>query len=205
MSEGQNAIRIENGTFTICPMLTEVPSADSTNWFQIYKSMKRKYRDLQKVRVAAVAQDIQTIRNRISEHQRFHDEKVNEINEHTEVMRRTIDTTKTMKSEIRRLQVSVDTIKRSLKAQDSVLSIILKYHCFQVSVLRPSTYQVACGRQNEFLFRLVKDQDIHYHPIKVPHWTSLPPELALELRLRLSDLDDLCRTLNQNAELNRSN
>jgi hypothetical protein len=176
--------------------------ADSANWLQKYKSIKRKYRDLHKVRVASVSQDLETMRLRISEHQRFRDEKVTEIKEHTETMRRTIESTKAMKSEIQRLQASVDAARRSLKARDPVLNILLEYPCFQVSVLEASTYQVACGREKLLQFGLVKDDDIHYYPIAVPRHITLPRELGSEFQMRLTDLRAICRNLSENTGLN---
>lgn len=168
-------------------------SQQETDWFQKYKSIKRKFRDLYAVRILSVSNDIETLVSRLEEHKRVQKQTIEDIQSHTEEMKQEIELTRKMREDISEKETNVRNLRRQLKSRDPIVGLLIDYPKLRCHVVSKDQYRVRAS--NGLEFGLIKGDSIRYIPIKVPGRIRGMDNLRKEFTMRISDLAEFCRRI----------
>ena len=143
------------------------------DWKSKAEEMADTYKELYKLRIESVNQDIEELEQKISEHTKIHELAVQEMKYQNNQLRARIEEIKRNRQKISQLESSILEKRRQLSRKDPILAKIFQFQ--NLHILRRNQegtrYLVGQGDAYDFQFEIAKiDQNtIQYEGVQVPN------------------------------------
>ena len=171
---------------------------EDIDWKAKYKSMKKRFRELQNLRIDSVKTDIDDLERKIDEHRKVHQLAVKELKRHNDSMGNAAGKIIQCKDEIERIEASVRSLTSDLKFRDSILKVVLDYESFYVDCIEKGRFKITATGKYQVVFELKKELDapsIVYTPVSVPDAPNPPDFISQVIKFSSADLRNFCDTI----------
>ena len=163
----------------------KITMADDIDMAAKYHLVKKKYQELQNLRIKAVAADIEDLRRKVEEHRRVHELAVRELREQNRELSEMIQDAERIRAEMERVSESNSRILRQLQMKDPILNTFLKRPEFKLRVLGKGSYEISYLDGKDYVFRLSESAEqsgfLSYESVRYP------PRLARQARMEFID------------------
>ena len=142
------------------------------DWKSKAEEMEDTYKELYKLRVESVNQDIEELMQKINEHSKIHQLAVNEMKYQNNQLRAKIEENKRNKQNISQLESSIIEKRRQLSRKDPILAKIFQFS--NLHILRRNSdgtrYLVGHGDEYQYQFEISKidSNSFQYQGVQVP-------------------------------------
>ena len=172
-----------------------------------YHLVKKKYQELQNLRISSVAADIEDLRRKVDEHRRVHELAVRELREQNQELREMIQDSERVRVEMERLSESNSRLLRQLQLKDPVLNTFLKRPNFKIRVIGRGSYEISYRDGKDFAFRLSDSLEqagfLSYESVRFPPRLARAPKMnfvGAEICFDKSEIASFCETLCRGIE-----
>jgi hypothetical protein len=179
-------------------------SGDEADFQARYNRVRKKYQEMQNLRITSTLADTEDLKKKIQEHTNIHQIATKELRAQNEDIRKKIREYESAEQEIRRLRESNDRVRRDLEMKDPVLNLFLRNPSFRITIKKKDEYEIRYGDKDDLIFELKpsREEDNHFY-FKSSHYpvslSSLVDWISSEVVFPVSHLrgfyDQLCKGL----------
>jgi hypothetical protein len=142
------------------------------------QQVKRKYQELQNLRIHSVKQDSDDLREKITEHRRIHEISVQELLAQNDNLKKKIRAMQDDAHETDWLRDRVQRLRDDLESRDPVLAVFLRHPGFSIRVVAKRSFEIRAGDHDELVFNLSPAGAVGHGDDLRLHFSAYPPEMA---------------------------
>ena len=150
-----------------------------------YKMMKRRLKELKNLRITSVLADIEDIKQKISEHQRVHEEAVSHLKHENARLGRLLRNRQAGEDEIARMRESNQEMRTYLAKREPAMEPFIRQGSgFTVKVLRRREFEISDGAE-------LRAKMTRKHDEVICHFLSAPEVWATQKGTEFAKPDNL--------------
>ena len=167
--------------------------SESEDWYTKYKTMKRNLEEIRKIRIDGPKQDAEFLNQVIEQHERKHQEHLEEIEKQKEMIDNQIQEIEQKKVDCQKLQKKISDLRFQLGRKNGIIRTLVKYDTLRILMKKPEVFYVEILTETRPSFYLIKEKgELIYSPetgfpVDCPRW------MRTKQTVEMSQLDQMCR------------